>query len=99
MAALGTAAQSLYLPLDVLSYFGRKGIDEGGAAGDRSCVQVHQLGDALGHSVGRACDYDARVAVPQENHFAEILEPDEIDNVCDVGLEVDLRRGEVHPLT
>jgi hypothetical protein len=36
--------------------------------------------------------------VPQEHHFAEVLEPDEVDHVGDVGLEVDLRRGEMHSL-
>src|SRR5215212_3088085 len=84
--------------LDVSSDFGRKSLDEGSAIGYRSGVHVHYLRDALGHPVGHTRDHKAGVAVSQEHDVVKILELDQVDHVGDVGIEVDLRRGEVHSL-
>jgi hypothetical protein len=92
------AAQLLHLPLDVASGFGRESLDEGGAVGERSGVQIHQLGDAIGHPVGHARDHKTGVAVPQEHDVVvEILELYELDHVGDMGFEVDFGACEVHP--
>src|SRR5829696_1276679 len=65
-------AQLLHLMFDVPSGFGRERLDKDGAVGKRPSVQVHQLGDALGHSVGHTCDHKTGVTVPQEHDIIEI---------------------------
>jgi hypothetical protein len=71
---------------------------QGGAVGERSGVQVHQLGDKLGNPIRNACNHKASVAVPKKYDVVEILEFDEVHHVGDVGVQVDPGRGEVHPL-
>jgi hypothetical protein len=69
---------------------GGKGLDEDGAVGERSGVQVHQLGDAIRHPVGDTRNHKTGVAVAYEHGIVEILELDEIDHVGYVSVEVDL---------
>jgi hypothetical protein len=80
----------------VPSGFGRERLDEDGAVRERSGVQVHELGDALGHPVSHARDHKTGVTVPQEHDILEILELDKIHHVGDVGFEVDFRACEVY---
>src|SRR5919112_166120 len=89
-------AQLLHLLLDVPPGFGRERLDEDGAVGKRSSVQVHQLRDTLGLAVGHARNHKTGVTVPQEHDFVEILELDEIYRVSYVGVEVDFGAREVH---
>src|SRR3712207_7763765 len=66
---------------------------------DTATTEIYTLSlhDALPISVGRARDHEAAVAVPQEHDVAQVLELQEIDHVRYVGLEIDLRRSEMHP--
>ena len=59
-----------HFSLGVLPDFGRLRLKVGEAVGDRSAVQVDELGDTLGDPVGCARDNDPRLAVPQENSVA-----------------------------
>jgi hypothetical protein len=86
----------LHLLLDVPSGFGWKRLDEDGAVGERSGVQVHQLGDAIGHPVGHARDHKTGITVPQEHDIVEILKRDEIDHVGDMSFEIDFGACEVY---
>jgi hypothetical protein len=61
-------------------------------------VQVHQLADPVGGPVGDAGDHHAAVAVPDEHHVAEVLPPEQVHDVGDVGVEVDARPQQVRPL-
>src|SRR3712207_4905685 len=67
---------------------------------DTATTEIYTLSlhDALPISVGRARDHEAAVAVPQEHDVAQVLELQQIDHVRYVGLEIDLRRSEMHPL-
>src|SRR3712207_4779491 len=73
-----------HFSLGMLPDFGRLSVEEGEAVGDRSAVQVDELGDTLGDPVGCARDNDPRVAVPEEKDVAEVLEVDEVNDVGDV---------------
>src|SRR5215203_4162466 len=74
-------AQFFHVPLDMPSKFRRERLDEGAAVWKRSAVQVHQPRDALGDTIRRARNHDARVAVPKERDIMEILELDEVHHV------------------
>src|SRR5215208_1909784 len=89
-------AQLLHLLLDVPPGFGRKRVDENGAVRERSSVQVHELGDAIGHPVGYTRDHKTGVTVPQEHDILKILELDEIDHVGDMSIEIDFGSCEVY---
>ena len=75
-----------HFSLGMLTDFGRLSVEEGEAVGDRSAVQVDELGYALGDPVGCARDDDPRVAVPEENDVAEVLELDEVNDVRHMSL-------------
>src|SRR3712207_2638761 len=81
----------------MLPDFGRLSVEEGEAVGDRSAVQVDELGDTLGDPVGCARDNDPRVAVPEEKDVAEVLELDDVNDVGYVSLQVHFGASEVRP--
>ena len=77
-------AMCCHFSLGMLPDFGRLRVEVCEAVGDRSAVQVDELGDTLGDPVGCTRDNDPRVAVPEEKDVAEVLEPDEANYVGDV---------------
>src|SRR5215204_1681606 len=96
---LPALTQLLHLILGSLSGFGRELLKQDSAVGKRRGVQVHELGDALEDLVRRARDHEPAVAMPEEHDVVEILELYEVHHVGYVSFQVDLGRGEVHPLT
>ena len=68
------------------SKFRRERLDEGAAVWKRSAVQVHQPRDALGDTIRRARNYDARLTMSQEHDLGEALELDEVHHVGDVSI-------------
>src|SRR5215211_3871495 len=90
-----TVTMLCHLPLGVLPDLGRLGVEERYAVGDRTAVEVEELGDALRYSIGRARDHNPRVAVPEEHDIAKVLKLDKINEVCYVSIQVHLRVGQV----
>jgi hypothetical protein len=56
-------------------------------------VEVDRRVEPLRPPVCHARDRDAGVAVPDEHRILEILVVEQVDDVGDVGLEVDARRA------
>jgi hypothetical protein len=84
-----------HLPLGVLPDLRELGVEEKYAVGGRTAVEVDELGNALGNSIGCACDHDPRLAVPKEHVVAKVLELDKINDVRYVRIQVHLRVGQV----
>src|SRR5436309_4724971 len=72
-------------------------IDLGEAVGGWRRVQIHQLRQTAWDPVGDAGNDDPAAAVPDQHDVTETLVLDEIHDVGNVGLEVDLRAGQVRP--
>ena len=61
-------------------------------------VEVHEVADPLGDVLQRSGDHDPAVGEPEQHDVGEVLVEDLVDDVADVGGEVDLRAHEVDPL-
>jgi hypothetical protein len=56
------------------------------------------LGDALRNAVGGAGDGHTAVAMADEHDIIQILPLDQVDDVGDMGVEIDRRTAKVRPL-
>jgi hypothetical protein len=54
-------------------------------------VQVDQLLEPFGDTVGDAGDHVAAVAVPDQDDVVEVLVEQHVDDILDVGVERDIR--------
>jgi hypothetical protein len=52
-------------------------------------IEIDELPDALGHTVGGACDRRAGERVADQDHVLEVLELQDIHDVLDEGVERD----------
>jgi hypothetical protein len=48
-------------------------------------VEIYQRTNSPRNSIGNASDYHAAVGVPAENHIREILPPEQVDNIRNMG--------------
>src|SRR4029079_12301974 len=63
--------------------------------GRRGRVEVDELADPVARAVGDTGDHHAAVAVPDEDHVAQVFELQQRDDVADVEVEVDVGAHEV----
>ena len=61
-------------------------------------VEVDDVGDPLGDPVGRTGDDRPAVASADQNHTGQVLVVQHVDDIGDVGVEIDLRMREVDAL-
>ena len=71
--------------------FGRQVIEEAFAIFDDVSIEVDQCAEAMGDLVGDAADDPTGVGVAAEDYVCKLLPADEVDDVGDMGGEIDCR--------
>jgi hypothetical protein len=61
-------------------------------------IEVDEAGQPIRRAVGDAGHHRAAVAVPEQHHVAQLLVEEDVHHVPDVGVQADLRRGQVGAL-
>ncbi len=77
----------------------REQIDHGLTVLRHESVQVDEPGDALRHAVGDSRGDHPAVAVADEHETLQPLEFDDLQQVLDMGIQVDRRIGQMLPLS
>jgi hypothetical protein len=66
-------------------------VDLGDAVGQRSGIDVDEPRNALGRLIHDSGDDVACVAMPHQHYVAQLLVPEQVHDVGDVGIEIHLR--------
>ena len=67
------------------------------AVGRHESVQIDEVCELLGHTVGDAGDHGSAGAMPHKDHPAHVLILEDVHDILDVGLETDFGVSQVRP--
>ena len=61
-------------------------------------VEEHELGDAIRCAVRHSCDHGPAIAVPHQDHVAQILMEKQAGDILDVGMKAGVRGQQMRAL-